>query len=157
MQVTPKGEKDDFIASSIKVALTSIGSKPTPASIHSVSVSTKACYYQTAQGLFISGWAPCFPVPAETPRRLVLKTPIDSLSCSETHCLLVSKEGEAFACGLNRSGCLGVRQNADRLEERVESVEKVELFPGGGLLTCLAGEGCSLGVTFRGKLFVWGR
>ena len=102
------------------------------------------------------------PLPDKELKPSLLPLPVAGarvvgVAAGHDHALAWDEDGNLYGWGVNRSGCLGLRDNHLRNEHTTKTMEVVESARGAKVVACFIVEHASFCVTFQGKVFHWGK
>lgn len=82
---------------------------------------------------------------------------IEGVAVGSTHALAWDVDGNTYGWGLNKYGCLGIKENNLRSFEQVSSPELVHSILGAKIVSCFIVGFASFAVTYQGKCYYWGK
>lgn len=134
--------------------------------IHLVVFNSLCTFFVTEKGVFAIGDAKSplrSDFGASAPSGTVISlnfaknAQIVGLSAGNHHAIAWSREGEAFAWGINHHHVLGIKGNLERKDEYIANPQKVEILGNLKVVEALATPSASFVITERGRVFYWGK
>lgn len=82
---------------------------------------------------------------------------IMKLSCSDIHVLALDGSGRVYGWGVNINCVIGVKNNLDRVDQKVPLPEPVHILKETKVVDINVSNVASLVTNFRGAVFIWGK